>query len=105
MMKLLWLDDIRNPSDYIEKEKYEITWVKSYGEFCKYIIEHGVPDVICFDHDLGEEKSGYDCAKFLVEYCEENDLDVPYYDIQSSNVVGKENIRSLLISWHRNFRK
>ena len=27
--------------------------------------------------------------------------DVPEYDIQSSNIVGKDNIRSLMNSWHR----
>ena len=31
------------------------------------------------------------------------DYDIPEYDIQSSNVVGKDNIRSLMNNWHRVF--
>ncbi|MCR5496024.1 MAG: hypothetical protein K6F15_10355 [Treponema sp.] len=102
MKKLLWLDDLRNPEDYI-KDDYDITWVKNYDEFVNLINEQGLPDVICFDHDLGEEKSGYDCAKFLIEYCQARNLDIPQYDIQSSNIVGKDNIRNLLNNWHRVF--
>lgn len=100
MKKLLWLDDFRNPSDYVVGD-YDISLVKSYAEFCKFITDNGLPDIVCFDHDLGEEKSGYDCAKFLVNYCQEHNLDIPEFDIQSTNSVGKENIRSLMNNWHR----
>ena len=102
MKKLLWLDDFRNPKDYLEGD-YDINWVKNYSEFCNFITDSGLPDIVCFDHDLGEEKSGYDCAKFLVKYCQKHNLDIPSYDIQSSNSVGKENIRSLMNNWHRIF--
>ena len=102
MKKLLWLDDFRNPVDYVEGD-YDISWVKNYDQFCTFINENGLPDIICFDHDLGEEKSGYDCAKFVVNYCQEHNLDTPSYDIQSSNIVGKGNIRSLMNNWHRVF--
>ena len=61
-------------------------------------------DIVCFDHDLGTEKSGLDCARYLVNYCQSHNLDIPQYDIQSSNVVGKDNIRSLMDNWHRFFR-
>ncbi len=100
MKKLLWLDDFRNPTDYITGDN-DISWVKNYDEFCAFINEHGLPDIICFDHDLGEEMTGYDCAKFLVDYCQKNNLDIPQYNIQSSNIVGKDNIRSLLNNWHK----
>lgn len=43
-----------------------------------------------------EEKTGYDAAKWLVEYCIDNNLKLPLYNIQSANFVGKENIRGLL---------
>lgn len=88
MKKILWLDDFRNPKDYLNGD-YDIVWVKDYEEFCHHIDNNGLPDIICFDHDLGYEKSGYDCAKYLVHYCQQNNLDIPQYDIQSSNVVGK----------------
>jgi hypothetical protein len=107
MKKILWLDDFRDPKYFCTlaplNNQYKIIWVKSYKEFCDNITECGLPDIICFDHDLGEEKTGYDCAKFVVSYCQEHNLDIPKFDIQSSNIVGKENIRSVLFSWHKFF--
>lgn len=113
MRTLLWLDDERNP---LEKNwlryspiqpPYNCVWVKSYTEFVKWIAENDLPDAICFDHDLGMDtegdiqqvKTGYDCAKWLVEYCLDNHLRVPPYTIQSANPVGKENINGLLVSF------
>jgi hypothetical protein len=49
----------------------------------------------------GIEKSGYDAAKWLVDYCIDNEIDFPEYAIQSANPVGKENIDGLI----KNFRK
>ena len=96
-----------------------MVWVKSYQQFVDWIIKNGLPEAICFDHDLGmevaldarakgmskrksrllkqEEKTGYDCAKWLVEYCMDNyDCPLPLYNIQSANPVGKANIDGLL---------
>ena len=126
---LLWLDDVRNP---VERDwlvfspigrDVDVVWAKSYFEFTTWIEKNGLPDAICFDHDLGEDesiervkrgfskrqarilkkeaKSGMDCAKWLVEYCIDNKLSLPKYNIQSANPVGKENIDSLL----KNFTK
>lgn len=129
---LLWLDDIRDPyqstwiedyaPDYIGMEM-NIIWVKSYYEFTSWINKNGLPAMVCFDHDLGEdvaidlvkkgvlkrkarefkrlEKTGYDCAKWLVELCMDKDIDFPKYEVQSANIVGKENIISLI----NNFKK
>lgn len=104
--KILWLDDYRNPNDWIDyiklvyprmvKEPNVIIWVKSYYEFVEYITNYGLPDAIGFDHDLADEgpneKTGYDAAKFLVEYCLENNVDLPEFDSQSTNPAGRENI-------------
>jgi hypothetical protein len=124
--KLLWLDDLRNPLEQEWIRSYapefefsgEIIWVKSYEEFKSWIKKNGLPDKICFDHDLGEDvakesvrngvckkkarelkklaKSGFDCAKWLVDYCIENKFQIPEWNIQSANPVGKENINGLL---------
>ena len=75
MKKLLWLDDFRNPKDYLT-EDYDIVWVKSYEEFCSHLENNGLPDIVCFDHDLGTEKSGLDCARYLVNYCQQHNLDI-----------------------------
>lgn len=68
MKTLLWLGDFRNPKDYFLDE-FNTIWGRNYNEFYSYITKNNIPDIICFDHDLGEEKSGYDYAKFLVKYC------------------------------------
>lgn len=113
--KILWLDDYRNPYElmtYIKmaypgmvKEPTVIIWVKSYNEFVEYITNHGLPDAIGFDHDLADdgpnEKTGYDAAKFLVEYCLENNVDLPEFESQSTNPAGRENIINLLNNFKR----
>lgn len=93
------MDDIRNPNDKIWLEKYNlksynVIWIKNYNDFVKYINDD-LPECICFDHDLGLSENGYDCAKYLVNYCLDNNLDLPKYYIQSSNPAGKENIDCL----------
>lgn len=119
MIKIIWLDDKRNPFEFEWIEKYvsnfnsdnmNVIWVKNYDDFVNWISENGLPDMVCFDHDLGDDvaskrqarkekketKSGYDCAKWLVEYCLDNEKTLPIWVIQSQNPVGKDNINGLL---------
>lgn len=93
-MMNLYLDDIRPcPENFI--------LVTSYDEFVYHIEHNEFPNFISFDHDLGLGKTGYDCAKFLVEYCMENNFSLPDFFGHSQNPVGKINIESLL----KNFKK
>jgi hypothetical protein len=113
MKTYLWLDDLRNPNQSVWYDHYipeldksvdSLIWVKEFPMFVDYINEFGLPDKIFFDHDLGEDKNGtgYDAAKWLVDYCMENgEIDVPDWGIQSANPVGRDNINSLL----KNYRK
>lgn len=120
MKTLLWLDDLRNP--YINTEQkvpigYDIIeWVKNFGEFVHYIKQNGLPDCISFDHDLGDdveqcnveilsswfnidenrEYTGMDCAKFIIDYCLDNSVNMVKYNIHSANPSGAKNIQSLL---------
>lgn len=132
--RLLWIDDYRNPMEGqwlafspITTEDLEVHWVKSYKEFTEWIEKNKLPDAVCFDHDLADEhydvsmyeqngsyndlydkfkeKTGYDCAKFLIEYCEKNKLKVPLYNIQSANPVGKKNIDSLIRNYIYKFEE
>lgn len=105
-----------------------VEWVKNYDEFVKWITENGLPTAICFDHDLGlltqlkhresgtskrasrklakqTEKTGYDAAKWLVDYCIDNSCKLPLYNIQSQNPVGKENIKCLLENYKKHCEK
>jgi len=62
------------------------------------------PSFISFDHDLGDGLTGYDCAKWLVEYDLETGLmpaDFSFY-VHSQNPVGASNIKNLLNSYMRN---
>lgn len=108
MKTLLWIDDVRDPfqNDWLNfspiGKNVDVTWVTNYQEFIDWIMIYGLPDGICFDHDLGSnEKTGYDCAKWLVEYCMNNNKPLPEYAIQSANPVGKENINSLLTNFNK----
>jgi hypothetical protein len=90
--------------------------VKNYDEFVNYISTNGLPYLISFDHDLADEhydqslyltnyddmsksfkeKTGLDCAKWLVDYCLDNSLKLPKFVVHSMNPVGAENISSYL---------
>lgn len=86
----LYLDDVRNP----QTAGWNV--VRSFDEFVAFIREHGVPDVISFDHDLGDNvPTGMDCAKWMVE----NDYPVRDFNVHSANPVGKANIEGLLRNW------
>jgi len=109
---------------YLDKTIYWV-WVKSYTEFCEWITENGLPDVLAFDHDLGgnsydlyskhkgykndninydeyDEKTGFHCAKWLTEYCQDNDKKLTCeVHAHSMNPKGRENIISIL----ENFKK
>lgn len=111
--RLLFLDDIRYPIEAYHYTKQDIflrnDWhiVRNFEQFTNRILKKGLPEMISFDHDLADEhyikdtnvfveKTGYDCAKWLVEYCMDNYLDLPKFYCHSMNPVGKQNIESLL---------
>ena len=97
--------------------------VRTYDEFCKYITQNGVPELVAFDHDLGDEhygaefdkdakskvinyedfteKTGYDCAKWLCDYCKKHNEKFPEYYIHSMSVPGKMNINYYI----KNYKK
>lgn len=105
----LFLDDMRVPSD--------VTWVslptlnrkdwvivRNYDDFVSCIESRGLPSFITFDHDLADEhyhtgdqstyveKTGYDCAKWLVDYCMTHNYEIPKFQVHSLNPVGAKNI-------------
>lgn len=94
----LYLDDLRPTPEGFDR-------VYSYEEFVAFILQNGLPDFISFDHDLGEGKSGFDCAKWLVGYCLDNDLKLPEFLVHSQNPVGKENIDGLFSNFSKFINK
>lgn len=109
----LFLDDLRNPQQVYPNQ---VDWVvvRDYNGFVKVVTENydlteKLPEVISFDHDLSEEaylgdysrsRTGYDCAKWLVEFCHRNSLTIPQYNVHSMNPVGKQNIIQLLTHYN-----
>lgn len=104
-----------------------VIWVKSYAEFISWIDKNGLPTMIGFDHDLGgdiavelvknglskrkareykkQEKTGYDCAKWVVEYCMKHNFKFPNYTVQSANTVGTVNIISYIENYKKHWEK
>lgn len=94
----LFLDDERFPVDE------EMIIARSFDEAKAYVMVKWCPIYISFDHDLGLDifwkvaKSGYDFAKWLVEYDLKNDI-IPetfWFYVHSMNPVGKKNIEDYL---------
>lgn len=120
-MKKLFLDDERIPADVTWVDIGSGPWhvVRSFDQAVEWVLEHGFPDVITFDHDLGyekydtddsglivvvdatESKSGYDFAKWLVDFdLDTGSMPVNFtFTVHSMNPVGAENIRSLLTKY------
>jgi len=128
----LFLDDMRFPYDVFlytgnpiySKEEWVI--VRSYDEFTLYISEHGLPNIISFDHDLADEhyayydtevtseidynrfteKTGYECAKWVVDYCIDRDyIPCPQYLAHTMNTVGGENIIGLFKNYMKHINE
>lgn len=100
-MYKIFLDDERNPEDcskfltnpiYLDKD-----WiiVRSFEDFVYEVMTLDI-SLISFDHDLGTEKTGKDCANWLVHFCLETGTELPEFLIHSRNTVGTENIKSIL---------
>ncbi len=79
-----YLDDMRPcPQGFVP--------AKSYDECVNLLLANDIT-VISLDHDLGEEKTGYDVAKFMVE----NNIFPDKIYTHSANPVGVANIYQLL---------
>jgi hypothetical protein len=90
----LFIDDERMPPEVNATATDVFHIVRNYDDAVKYVTEHGVPQFISFDHDLGKGLTGYDFAKWLCEYIIDNNLrsDCFEYYVHSQNPVGAKNI-------------
>jgi hypothetical protein len=118
----IYLDDIRTPND----ERWIIC--RDYDEFVNRVNEIGLDNIetISLDHDLGEtaireyfknvtnnyildyenihEKTGYDCAKWLVEKSIETEVNLPTILTHSANPIGSANIMGYINNYLKNKR-
>lgn len=118
----VYLDDKRTP---VEKD-----WivVRNYDEFVQKVEEIGLDkiELMSLDHDLGktaideyfnnvsknyildynniEEKTGYDCAKWLVNKSIDSGIDLPLIYVHSANPIGSANIMGYINNYLMNRR-
>ncbi len=127
----LFLDDdpsrIPNKLLWINLPSVEWTIVRTYNDFVDIINQRGLPVRISFDHDLGDdaykeyfraqatktsinynninERTGYDCALFIANYCINHEVNIPEYYVHSLNGPGKMNIVSVLESAKKSMKQ
>jgi hypothetical protein len=116
----LYLDDVRIPTE----GEWEV--VRNYDEFVAHIKLNGLEnyEVISLDHDLGEsamqeyytntkpnfsldynnikEKTGMDCARFLVAESMTKSIPLPQIYVHSANPIGSSNIIGYINNYFRN---
>jgi hypothetical protein len=118
----LYLDDVRTPKD----ADWQV--VRSYDEFVAHIRLHGLEnyELMSLDHDLGDtamneyynnvhpnytldynnitEKTGLDCAKFLVAESMTSGIPLPAIYVHSANPIGSANIMGYINNYFMNCR-
>ena len=116
----LYLDDVRTP----KADNWEV--VRNYDEFVAHIKLKGLGayEVISLDHDLGEgamveyytnvkpnyeldynripEKTGMDCARWLVAESMNTKVPLPVIYVHSANPIGAANIIGYINNYFRN---
>lgn len=117
MRYVLFLDDIRDyPTDFNFVDNFtqqvvsidktcECIVARSFDDAVKCIENNGLPIHISFDHDLGEEKTGYDFARYLVSKMLDEKIKVkPFtFSVHSANPVGVKNIGMYLMAFFKTF--
>jgi hypothetical protein len=122
-MYKIYLDDVRTPHD--------TSWVvvRSYDAFVNRVLELGIHNIDCFslDHDLGDtamqeyfnnvhpnyelnydnirEKTGLDCAKWLVNTYLDANVKMPIVYVHSANPIGSANIMGYINNYRMNTRQ
>jgi hypothetical protein len=118
----IYLDDIRTP--------LETDWIicRNYEEFVQKVSDTGLENIelISLDHDLGQtaireyfkntsknyiidynnihEKTGYDCAKWIVNKSMEEEINLPTITVHSANPVGSANMMGYINNYLKNKR-
>jgi hypothetical protein len=128
-MEKIWiyLDDVRTPISNGQDKIWTI--VRNYDEFVLKVTEVGLEniEVISLDHDLGDsamaefyrnvspnytldysnikEKTGYDCAKWIVNQSIETNKPLPQIYTHSANPIGSANIMGYINNYLMKSRK
>ena len=94
-MKILVIDDSQDRMEIFVKcfssSEHEISYAKCYDESI-VALDSNVFNVVFLDHDLGEDKTGHDIAKHILEKGQ-----TPIVVIHSMNVPAATNVQKMLI--------
>lgn len=96
----LFIDDERDPvtNDWVI--------IRSSAEAIEYVRQHGMPQEISFDHDLGGDDTSRVFIKWLVDAFCEYTVSFPEdftFSVHSQNPIGAEWITSTINSLLRHF--
>jgi len=93
----LYLDDQRTPTQTIPGYH---PWIVDHDlaeehmdDYFKQFAEKGFQQP---DYESYKEKTGMDCANFVVEYCQRMKVSLKYCAVHSHNPVGAANIQSFI---------
>lgn len=93
-MRNLWVDDERLPPDWQNGADIpESFWnyAKTASAAFFRLNKEGTPTTVSLDHDLGEEKTGLDVLRFLLNE-EDGVLKPDCIIVHTQNVVGRTNM-------------
>ena len=93
MIRRIYVDDLRDP-DFIHSH-LDTRIARTYTEAIHLIeifTNSGDDIILDLDHDLGETKTGYDIAKYIVS----NHLPLLGFHLHTANPVGRQNMEQLL---------
>lgn len=85
----VWVDDVRP-----KPPEFDV-WLKTADAAITVLRTGGVTHM-SLDHDLGEEKTGYDIAKFIEEAAYKKTLAPLTIVVHSANPVGHKNIKTAI---------
>ena len=91
----IFVDDERNFNPIVLKNDIILIICRSYAStinVLRYCKDHEWEAWLDLDYDLGEEKTGCDICKFIVE----NQILILGYHLHTMNPVGRQNIEQLL---------
>lgn len=90
MAMRMWLDDVRTaPEGWV--------WVKTYQQAITCLEGNNVVQV-SLDHDLGEEKTGYNVAQWIEERAASGNMGKILWSVHSANTVGRKRIEAAMRS-------
>lgn len=100
---ILWVDNIKDPFKedilnfiFIKNIDATVIWIQNYKEFEQHILANGLPDKIFFNYKVSEETLEVDCIRFLIRYCMNYAILLPYYSFVQNSGVNITSIKAIL---------